>query len=155
LIIEGGPARPLSGPPGQRQYYGVIDCDFGLVRVEDEGERCLPLSYVGGQGPAPLPKLLTVEDVIGFLENESQLKQLHALVWLSGVHEPLTARRHANVAHEPLESVQLHAACISDPRVHSAVDQLRTSRSRWVREYAEMAIKITKPHEAKGQAIPE
>ncbi len=124
-----------------RQVYVILVHSVALVRLEDDKQNIVQLSYSWKMptiGPA-VPKR-TVEQWQQSLDSRNPCEVLETLVWLSGRHLPSDAERKPNTSQESVEDSRLFEAVSGSPEVKQKILSFRESPNIWIRQAAELVI---------------
>ena len=69
------------------------------------------------------------------------VRQLAALVWLTGTHLSSTQPRQNNASQESVQASLTFEAVRDAPETSEALSELRNSKNRWVRECAQLGVR--------------
>jgi hypothetical protein len=140
LEVESYPM--INGADVAKQYYGRVDDEMRLIRLEDSSGALVPNVYRTPNhtiGFTPIGR--SVSDWAKALESNDVAEVLAALTWLGGLHldvdsigdeEPANWHEYISEAHLA-ETTRCHSGVIA------AVNALKKSDNPWVRDAAGLA----------------
>jgi len=129
----------------QRQYYALRDGRLALVRIEDEGGSATRGSFAASRpwtGAKPLQR--TAAQWIESLSSSDPAAVLETLTWLGGAHLSGDEPRQPDVNQESVEDSKLWESVRDDAAARARIETLAKSKSRWIREGAEIVLRRDK-----------